>query len=642
MRTKQSILLLLVLLLALYPMAWAEEATPAAQEMTLSKEPGETQSPEATQEPEQTQGPGETKEPGQTQEPDETGRTMYAKKNVKLFKAKKTTSKVLDRIGKGEAVSIISYGKKWCSVTYMGQQGFVQTSALTDVRPEPTQPPEPTPPPEPGHPIVPSSRAGTYYTGDEVDVSPPVEDILAAFVLDYHLLGSGYFSRIRDLVAANLDQLLVKNPVVPAGLTEYSDILTALCSDLADGAALDLQGTQLNAKRTKTANIFTIKDAVIGTARLSGVGSAGSIDFGAFTLKQGNRGIYYLQMTIRAGSAPSLSALYGGKSVTLLYPIKVAKLSSGGSGSSGGSSGSTEKQLPVARLLVDSLRTEPPQPSAGEEFDIILSLRNTSETLYLRNLQITFSSDDEVLVPLDGMNVIYLDRIDAASNYELRLSVRAKPDMEESQARLELSADFEDKKGNTLSASQSLLIPVQQVQRIELDDPVMPAGSLMAGDSCDVKIGVFNLGKTMLYNVTVKVVPSDPDNVIPGTSYYIGNMDPGSSKTAELEMIPLSGGEFTAKLDVSYETVDGEVSIESKEVSFSVSEEESYDSYDDYMDYPPQDTSEPEPPTVLEVLAEMPWQIYVLAGGLALTLIVWIGTVAHRRRLRALADDEME
>ena len=103
--------------------------------------------------------------------------------------------------------------------------------------------------------------------------------------------------------------------------------------------------------------------------------------------------------------------------------------------------------------------------------------------------------------------------------------MRAKPDMETSQARLELSADFEDKKGNALSASQSLLIPVRQVQRIELDDPVMPAGSLMAGDSCNVKMGVFNLGKTMLYNVTVKAVPDDPTNVVPGTSYYIGNMD---------------------------------------------------------------------------------------------------------------------
>jgi hypothetical protein len=41
-------------------------------------------------------------------------------------------------------------------------------------------------------------------------------------------------------------------------------------------------------------------------------------------------------------------------------------------------------------------------------------------------------------------------------------------------------------------------------------------------------------------------------------------------------------------------------------------------------------------------LAELPWQIYALAGGLVLTFVVWIGAVAHRRRLRALEDDEME
>ena len=38
----------------------------------------------------------------------------------------------------------------------------------------------------------------------------------------------------------------------------------------------------------------------------------------------------------------------------------------------------------------------------------------------------------------------------------------------------------------------------------------------------------------------------------------------------------------------------------------------------------------------------LPWQIYLLAGGVVLMLVVWLGLALRRRRLRALEDDEMD
>lgn len=157
-------------------------------------------------------------------------------------------------------------------------------------------------------------------------------------------------------------------------------------------------------------------------------------------------------------------------------------------------------------------------------------------------------------------------------------------------------------------------------------------------------MGVFNLGKTMLYNVTVKAVPEDPESVSAGSSYYIGNMDPGSSKTAELELIPLTSGSFNANIEVTYETVDGQQQpVLTTPISFTVEEEEDY-SNSDFFDYNSYEAEpvEPEPPTVTEVLAMLPWQIYLLAGGVVLMLVVWLGLALRRRRLRALEDDEMD
>ena len=82
-------------------------------------------------------------------------------KAIKLFKAMKTSSKVLDRIGKGEAVSVLVYGKNGVPLPH-GAAGYVQTKVLTDV-PAPTQP-RAHPPPS-GHPIVPDSRALPFTRG---------------------------------------------------------------------------------------------------------------------------------------------------------------------------------------------------------------------------------------------------------------------------------------------------------------------------------------------------------------------------------------------------------------------------------------------------------------------------------------------
>lgn len=632
MKLRQVLTLLMAAVLTLCPMSYAM-AQPAQAVVSQVTEIEETEDPGITPSPSPAPSPDGGDEGG------DDNRTMYTKKEIKLFKAKKTSSKVLDRVPKGEAVTILSYGKSWSKAEYLGQEGYLRSSYLTDKEPSPTAQPGPTPAPTDRRPAVPESRASTYYTKSEAAISVLAAEVITAFVLDYEGLGDGYFNRIYGLVSSNIDDLL--EGAVPSSLAQYEAPLKAVCQDLSGGLTMELAGKQLNGKKSKTASIFTQTSSVIGVAAMStNEEDSHVLDFGSFTLKSVDKGTYYLQMQVKLSTASSLKALYGtAETFTLLYPVKVAKLSTGGGGGGGG--GGT-KQQPVARLIVDDVRTEPAQPQAGEVFDIILSLRNTSETQYLRNLQVTYTAEEDALVPTSGTNTEYIERIDAGANYELRLNVRAKPDLEASSVKLDVAAEFEDKQLTALTASQSLVIPVKQVQRIQLDEPKLPTSAVVAGDSYEIEMGVFNLGKTMLYNVTVKVVPEDPVKVAAGNSYYIGNMDPGSSKTAELELIPLEGGSFNANIDVTYETVEGvQQPTLTTPISFTVEEEENYDYENDANDYPPEPVV-PEPPTVTEVLALLPWQIYALAGGVVLVLIVWLGVALHRRRLRALEDDEMD
>lgn len=642
MKYRQALIFLMAALLAFSPLAAAAEPAQQAaiaqvDEVNEVEEGGQTQEPTPTPAPETGEDEPETG--------DQQTQVMYAKKNINLYKAQKTSSKVLDRIKKGDEITILSYGKNWCQAQYLGQDGYVRTTNLRETPIGPT--PEPTPGPSSANrePSVPAARAATYYTKGEAAISVPAAEVITAFVLDYEGLGEGYFTQVFSLVNANIDALLSYPPQIPASLSKYEDVLTAVCQDMTGGLTLELSGSQLNSGKAKSTNIFTQTGSVIGAAALT-TNEDGSqvLNFGTFTVKNVDKGTYYLQMPVKLSTASSLKALYAdAETFTLIYPVKIAKMSTGGGGGGGGG-GSSSKPLPVARLIVEDVHTEPESPQAGDVFDIVLTLRNTSESQYLRNMQITYTAEDDALTPTSGTNTEYIERIDAGSNYVLRLNVKAKPDLEVGSVKLDVSADFQDKELNALTASQSLVIPVKQVQRIQLDEPKLPTSTVIAGDSYEIEMGVFNLGKTMLYNVTVKAVPEDPESVSAGSSYYIGNMDPGSSKTAELELIPLTGGSFNANIEVTYETVDGQQQpVLTTPISFTVEEEEDY-SDSDFFDYNSYEAEpvEPEPPTVTEVLAMLPWQIYLLAGGVVLMLVVWLGLALRRRRLRALEDDEMD
>ncbi len=592
-------------------------------------------------EPEQAQSVEviEISEASENSETPTVTETMYTKKKTYLYKAKKAATKGAVKVPQYSEVGVIEKGKSWTQAVYNDRTGYFKTSDLIAQLPTPTPVPSPTPEPKDIFISIPASEGVTQYVGKAGDVAVGVPEAISALVLNCYNLGEGYFSRVNSLVTAGIDEILAGS--VPSSLSDYAECISAVAADISSGMVFELKGKALGAKKAKEVKIFTKDGGVIGASSLVQVEGGGYIfDFGTYTVGSSvDKATYYLQMT--PTGAKNIRALYPkAETLTLLVPVKVSKMSSGGGGGGGG--GGSSKQLPVARLILEGVRTEPSDPSAGETFDVVLTLRNTSEDMYLQNLQLSYTSEEDALRPVSGTNIEYIDRIDAGAIQEQRLKVTAKPDLENSSVKLDVAIDFEDKKLNAQTATLSALINVKQVQRIELDDPTLPTGEVLAGDTYEVSMGVFNMGKTMAYNVKVTAVPENKENVSAGTSYYIGNMDPGASKVAELSMVPLLEGEYKADLVVTYETVDGKPTELKKPLTFSVTPVDS-------MEYDNMDTSEwgnepiePEKPSAMAIMAMLPWQIYAGAGALIVLLIAMLGVSARKRRMRELEDDEMD
>ncbi len=342
------------------------------------------------------------------------------------------------------------------------------------------------------------------------------------------------------------------------------------------------------------------------------------------------------------------SAAYGSGSINTSVEAVTTNRSSSGSGSSGSGGysyyygSSTSKSASEAKLIIDGVSTDPADPKAGDEFDMILTLRNTSGKQAVQNITVTCEAESDAVLPVSGAFSTYITAIESQKTHEARFNVRAQGDIEDKPVKIFVTLEYEDSSAEPHGISQSVVINVEQPMRIKLDTPVMPSGSAVAGESYNVSMGIYNLGRTTLYNVTVTGVSDDP-TVSTGASYYCGNMESGTGKTAEIRFIPSEQGTYTTDLLVTYENSIGDTFSATESVSFYV---EAYEE-DDWLTDPsliePEATPRPDrADRVLEVMSILPWWVYASVGGLFMLVVVCIGVGARHRRMRAYENDEME
>lgn len=325
----------------------------------------------------------------------------------------------------------------------------------------------------------------------------------------------------------------------------------------------------------------------------------------------------------------------------IILNVNVTGISTGGGGG-GGSGYLSPTALPQARLLVERIATDPENVTAGDRFDLVFTIRNTSQKQYVQNIRATINVQDDVLLPESGSNTVYIDRIDANSTYELRYPVQSSLSVPETALKVDIQFEYEDQTVTSQGASQTLNVQVAQLQRIKVDDPITDTSTPTEGDSYDISLQVINEGRTTLYNVTV-TARTDNENLALPASYYLGNMESGSSKKAELSVVPLTAGSYELQLEVSYEDGMGRPYSLVKPVSFWCDAEQSYDDMSWSM---PEDSYtddwEDEESKAMEILSLMPWWIFAAAAALVSLLVISIGVSAHSRHVKALEDDEMD
>jgi hypothetical protein len=196
------------------------------------------------------------------------------------------------------------------------------------------------------------------------------------------------------------------------------------------------------------------------------------------------------------------------------------------------SSGIVEKPQSQPKIIVSGYHVSSSPVEAGSEFTATVTLKNTNEKKYVKNMTVTATCDSTNLVLLDDSNVIYIDKLDKGHTTDIQL--RYKTDLETAPQRytISLAMEYDNSDATTLASTGLVMVEVVQPLRVEMEVPQVEE-QVNAGDTMPLTFQVMNFSRGAIYNVRVEL--SAPGLIPTGTA-FVGNMEAGTSATADMDV----------------------------------------------------------------------------------------------------------
>lgn len=231
------------------------------------------------------------------------------------------------------------------------------------------------------------------------------------------------------------------------------------------------------------------------------------------------------------------------------------------------------------RVIVTGFTTTPEEVRAGETFTLTLHMQNTSKATAVQNMlfdiQAASESTDTTYVaaaflPTAGSSTIFVDRIPAGATKDISMEMEARSDLAQKPYVVNVKMNYEDENVNAYENTASVSIPVRQEARVDISSIEVMPDSIDVGNEANVMFSVYNIGKTKLYNTSVKFIADS----VSGGDTYLGNIDPGA--TANVDAY-LSGAAATmddgiVKIEITFEDEAGEATTIEKEMTLFVNE----------------------------------------------------------------------
>ncbi|WP_440323172.1 COG1361 S-layer family protein [Laedolimicola sp.] len=245
---------------------------------------------------------------------------------------------------------------------------------------------------------------------------------------------------------------------------------------------------------------------------------------------------------------------------------------------------SADGKSSTPRVIVTGFSTDPETVHAGDTFTLTLHMQNTSKATAVKNMvfdiQAASESTDTTYVaasflPTAGSSTVFVDKIAAGANKDISIELEARSDLAQKPYVINVKMDYEDENVNAYENTASVSIPVRQEARIDTSSIEVTPQSIEVGGEANVSFSLYNIGKTKLYNASVKFVADS----VTGGDTYLGNIDPGAtgSVDAYLTGAAATTDDGKVKIQITFEDESGEATTIEKEMELYVTEMMNYD-----------------------------------------------------------------
>lgn len=289
-----------------------------------------------------------------------------------------------------------------------------------------------------------------------------------------------------------------------------------------------------------------------------------------------------------------------------------------------------------ARVIVEGYHTVPEEVYAGNEFELVLNMKNASTTVpasnILFNLESEKVSDSAVFTTESGTASMVVDSLAPGQTTEIRAKFTAKAGVDQRSYGITVKEKYDSPEFKNAEESIIVDIPVKQYARLSTSNIDVMPDTMSVGSESNVMFGINNTGKVILYNVNVTF---EGDSIKP-VDTYVGNIKPGETGNVDtmLTGIALTMDDGTIRLQIHYEDENGQAAepVE-KELNLMVTEEMETE-FDPSLTMDPE-LMEPEKPSFFEA-----YKMWILMGGAAAAGAVGFVTVRHIRKKRRAAKEK--
>ena len=288
-----------------------------------------------------------------------------------------------------------------------------------------------------------------------------------------------------------------------------------------------------------------------------------------------------------------------------------------------------------SRIIVESYRTEPEHIFAGEDFELIVVMKNASESIPTSNILFTFESEkiseSAVFSTEAGAGAIVVNSLAGGASEELRIRLSSRPTLDQRSYGITIREKYDSPDFKNAEESVQISIPIHQEARLGIGSVEIYPETIKVGDEANVIFPINNTGRVTLYNVSVRF---EADS-IKENEQYIGNIEAGKTGNLDKMLTGIAGSTDDGKVNIiiRYEDENGKESTVEKSINILVEEPPKETGGEEWMKkFEEENLSEEPAPWYKNGLFVIPAILLVLLGITAVILIL------RRRRNKEMGE----